>query len=83
VNRGFRPALKAAKLKRIRSHDLRHTYASLLIANGESIKVVQRLLGHSSVQLTLDVYAHLLPEDFEGVAGRLSGQVFAALTAGA
>ncbi|MHB1536359.1 MAG: tyrosine-type recombinase/integrase [Acidimicrobiales bacterium] len=44
-------------------HQLRHTYASLLIAAGESVKTVQDRLGHASAVMTLDVYGHLWPED--------------------
>jgi integrase len=43
-------------------HQLRHFYASLLIRHGESVKVVQERLGHSSAQMTLDVYSHLWPD---------------------
>jgi integrase len=62
VRREFYALLKAAKLPRIRIHDLRHSYATILLAAGEHPKVVQELLGHSSVQLTLDTYSHLLPD---------------------
>jgi integrase len=44
-------------------HQLRHFYASVLIRAGESVKVVQKRLGHTSAQMTLDVYGHLWPED--------------------
>ena len=44
-------------------HQLRHFYASVLIAAGSSVKVVQERLGHTSAQMTLDVYSHLWPED--------------------
>jgi integrase len=44
-------------------HQLRHFYASALIANGVSVKVVQKRLGHAAAKMTLDVYAHLWPED--------------------
>lgn len=44
-------------------HQLRHSYASLLIRAGESVKTVQIRLGHTSAQMTLDVYAGLGPED--------------------
>lgn len=44
-------------------HQLRHFYASLLIRSGGSVKVVQDRLGHTSAQMTLDVYSHLWPED--------------------
>jgi integrase len=43
-------------------HDLRHYYASLLIAHNESVKVVQRRLGHKSAVETLDTYSHLWPD---------------------
>ncbi|MET0696874.1 MAG: site-specific integrase [Acidimicrobiia bacterium] len=43
-------------------HHLRHYYASLLIAGGESVKVVQTRLGHASAKVTLDTYGHLWPE---------------------
>jgi integrase len=46
-----------------RLHDLRHYYASLLIAGGASVKVVQARLGHSSAKTTLDTYGHLWPDD--------------------
>ena len=43
-------------------HDLRHFYASLLIRHGESVKVVQRRLGHATAAETLDTYSHLWPD---------------------
>ena len=62
VRREFYALLKAHALSRIRLHDLRHSCATILLAAGEHPKVVQELLGHSSVQLTLDTYSHLLPD---------------------
>jgi hypothetical protein len=44
-------------------HQLRHFYASVLIRAGESVKVVQERLGHTSAEMTLDIYSHLWPED--------------------
>jgi integrase len=41
-------------------HDLRHTYASLLITAGEHPKVIQEAMGHSSIRVTLDIYGHLM-----------------------
>ena len=46
-------------LKRIRFHDLRHTCASLLLANGISMKQIQEWLGHSDFSTTANIYAHL------------------------
>jgi integrase len=59
--RVFLPALTKAKLRQVRLHDLRHTYASLLIQQGESLAYVKEQLGHSSIQVTVDVYGHLVP----------------------
>src|SRR5215216_3780764 len=61
VNRHFKPLLKRAGLPSIRWHDLRHTYATLLLARGTHPTYVQKSLGHASVQLTLDRYSHWMP----------------------
>jgi integrase len=61
VNRGFKPLLKRAGLPDIRWHDLRHTCATLLLSRGVHPKYVQQLLGHASIQLTLDRYSHWMP----------------------
>jgi len=61
VNRYFKPLLKRAELPYIRWHDLRHTYATLLLARGTHPTYVQKSLGHASVQLTLDRYSHWMP----------------------
>ena len=59
----WRPTAAAAGLPDgVTYHDLRHYYASLLIAHGESVKVVQRRLGHKSAVETLDTYSHLWPD---------------------
>ena len=62
VKRVFEPALRAAGLRKVRFHDLRHTYASIMINEGHNLKFVSKQLGHSSIQITLDRYAHLIPE---------------------
>ncbi|MCA1731908.1 MAG: tyrosine-type recombinase/integrase [Actinobacteria bacterium] len=51
----------SAGLSDIRFHDLRHTCATLLLSRGHHPKLVQDLLGHASVALTLDRYSHVLP----------------------
>ena len=76
VRKFFRPALKKAKLPMIRFHDLRHTYASLLIEQGENIKYIQSQLGHSSPTVTLNVYAHLLKPTNQVSAIRLENTIF-------
>ncbi len=53
--------LEQAQLPRIHFHDLRHSTASILLAMGVNIKVVQELLGHSHVTITLGIYGHVLP----------------------
>jgi integrase len=53
-------------------HTMRHQYASLLVASGENVKVVQYLLGHSSAQLTMDTYSHLLPGAHMGAAAKIN-----------
>lgn len=53
---------------RITAHDLRHTAASLAISAGANVKVVQRMLGHASAAMTLDVYADLFDDDLDAVA---------------
>jgi integrase len=58
----FRQAAKKMGLEGVSFRDLRHHYASLLIHGGESVKVVQARLGHSSASITLDVYSHLWPD---------------------
>ena len=57
----FHKALANAELPRIRIHDLRHTAATLLLEGGVHPKVVQEMLGHSTITLTLDTYSHVVP----------------------
>ena len=76
LRRHFYPAVKKAGLKHIRFHDLRHTYASLLIEQGENIKYIQTQLGHSSPTITLNVYAHLLNKQNHESAKRLESTIF-------
>jgi integrase len=59
--RVFHRALEKAGLRRVRIHDLRHTVATMLIQNGESLAYVRDQLGHSSIQITVDIYGHLEP----------------------
>jgi integrase len=63
VKRVFEPTLRAAGIERhIRFHDLRHTYASILINEGANLKFVSEQLGHASIVITLDRYSHLIAE---------------------
>jgi integrase len=82
----FRPAVRAAneamaKLPKdrrpaplpdgLRFYDLRHTCASLLIAQGASVKAVQAQLGHATASITLDTYGHLFPSEMDTLGNRL------------
>jgi integrase len=60
-NRSFKPLLKRAGLPDICFHDLRHTCATLLLSQGTHPKLVQELLGHATIAMTLDTYSHYLP----------------------
>ncbi len=77
---GFRPIQhqaaawgqdEAAGLPDMRLYDLRHTAATLRLVNGEHPKVVQEMLGHASITLTMDTYSHVLPGMQEESAARL------------
>ena len=65
MNRRYRKILKLAGVKQIRFHDLRHTYASLLISKDLNFKYIQKQMGHSSFEVTMNTYAHLMPEVYE------------------
>jgi integrase len=77
VRRYFEPALREAGLPRIRFHDLRHTFASLLIAQGEHPKLIAEQLGHASIQITLDRYGHLMDQSVGNASDRLEMTLFA------
>ena len=76
LRRGFYPALRRAGLPRIRFHDLRHTYASLLIQQGEHPKYIQQQMGHSSIKVTMDTYGHLMEATNYEAAKRLGETIF-------
>jgi integrase len=76
LRRNFRrrtwlPAVKASVGEPMRFHDLRHSHAAMLIAQGEHPKVIQNRLGHSSIKVTLDTYGHLFDGLDEAAAERL------------
>lgn len=78
-NSWFDKALVAAELSPMTIHDLRHTTASLAVSAGANVKAVQRMLGHASAAMTLDVYADLFSDDLDDVAHRLDEAVSLAL----
>jgi integrase len=72
IRKVFQPILKAADLPAIRFHDLRHSHASNLLALGHSLKAVSQRLGHANVELTLRVYAHVMPAEDRSIADGLN-----------
>ncbi|MFM7101017.1 MAG: site-specific integrase, partial [Verrucomicrobiota bacterium] len=70
VSRSFDRRVGELGLSRIRFHDLRHTSATLLLAQGVHPKVVQERLGHSQISVTLDTYSHVLPTMQAEAAGK-------------
>ena len=71
VRKAFHCLLKQAGVRRVRFHDLRHTFASLLLQNGESPVYVKEQMGHSSIQITVDLYGHLIPGGNKQAVDRL------------
>lgn len=72
ISRTFDRLAKKAGLRRLRLHDLRHTAASLMLAAGESPKVVTEILGHSSPIITQIIYQHLMPGMSDAAGERLT-----------
>jgi integrase len=68
----FDNAAEDAGLSGLTPHELRHTAASLAVSAGANVKAVQRMLGHASAAMTLDVYSGLFDDDLDGVAERLN-----------
>ncbi len=68
----FHAALEQAGLPRYRLHDLRHTYATRLFAHGRHPREVQDLLGHSRIEMTLNVYTASIPERLREAAETLA-----------
>ena len=76
VRKRFLEALDAAGLKHCTMHSLRHSYASIMLGHGASVKALQHALGHASATMILNVYSHLIPEDMDATSDRIN-QVFA------
>ena len=70
VSRAWEHIAKKAEVKVIRFHHARHTHASLMLQQGVPLKVVSERLGHSSISVTADVYAHIIPGMQENAAQR-------------
>lgn len=69
----FNTLLKKAGLPHMRFHDLRHSAATILLAMNVHPKIVQELLGHNQISMTMDLYSHVLPGMQEDVIDRLEG----------
>lgn len=80
VTREFRRLVRTLDVPVIRFHDLRHTHASLLLEQNVPIKVVSERLGHATISMTMDIYAHLLPAMDEDAVARLEATLDAART---
>ncbi len=63
--------MERAGLPRIRFHDLRHTFATVLLSRGTHPKVVQEMLGHANISQTLDTYSHVLPDMQDGAVAAM------------
>ena len=73
----FDASATAAGLEGLTPHELRHTFASVAIRAGASIKALQSALGHSSAAITLNIYGHMFPDDYDAFTTRMT-DVFAA-----
>ena len=68
LSRTFEHLVQRSGLRQIRFHDLRHTCASLLLAQGVSPRVVMDVLGHSQLSITMDLYSHVMPSALRDAA---------------
>lgn len=75
LRRHYRPALKRANVPYRHFHTLRHTFCSLLIAQGEDIHYVKTMLGHSTIMQTIDTYGHLMKDARPAAAEQLGATV--------
>lgn len=76
IHRDFAGALRRSGLRKIRWHDLRHSYAALLIDQGEHPKYIQTQMGHSSINVTMDTYGHLMNPVNREASNKLDQVVF-------
>jgi len=76
TQRILEPALRRAGLRKVGFHSLRHSYVSMLIHQGENIKTIQSLVGHSSAKVTWDIYSHVFEGAGREAARRLEESLF-------
>jgi integrase len=62
LRKQFKYALEKASLPDMHFHDLRHSTATILLSMGVNVKVIQELLGHTNISITLDIYSHVTPD---------------------
>jgi integrase len=74
ICRVFKRLLTRAGLREIRLHDIRDTFASLHLSDGASPVYVKEQLGHTSIQMTVDIYGHLIPSSNREMVNRLDTQ---------
>jgi integrase len=79
TQRILEPALRVAGLRKVGFHALRHSYVSMLIAQGENVKTIQSLVGHASAGMTWDVYGHLFENAGREAVDRLQNALFGEL----
>jgi len=72
ISRQFQRVLEKAGLPYMRLHDLRHSAATLLLAAGVNVKVVQEMLGHSDIRITLQMYSHVMPDMQKDAADKMN-----------
>ena len=75
-HRVFYPLLEKADIPKVRFHDIRHTFASLLLQQGESLAYVRDQMGHASIMTTVDIYGHLVPGANRNAVNRLDDEDF-------
>jgi integrase len=78
IRKLFNRLLTDARLRRVRFHDLRHSFASLLLQQSESLTYVKEQMGHSSINVTVDIYGHLVPGGNRQAVDKLDDTVPAA-----
>jgi len=76
LDKAFQKAVRDAGVPHISFHGLRHTFATTLLANNVNPKIVQEMLGHSTIKTTIDTYSHVLPNMQKEAAKQLSAVLF-------
>lgn len=76
VPKRFNRAIEKAGLPKMRFHDLRHSCTSLLLAAGVDPRTIMEVLGHSTLKMTMEVYAHVLPSLKENAAQQMNESIF-------